>query len=326
MTNLKKKNNTDNQKIKELENYFNDNEENKIETEKKIKESTILNDKLIKEKEEIIKELDNKEKLINEYELELNKINYEYMQKVQEMTKELNDKGISLDKLDKLNNEYKQIVQEMTKELNNKNISLNKYKENINKLDKEYKKEIQELKKELKESKEYTDSDKKDKDKVMKEFNKLYNEKQNYIKEKQIIKQELNKKEQELANNKKIINDLNIKIKSLKDDDKLMEDFKKHSLPKYNKKLNRSKNLKNEYEKIYIPNLSELLNIERDPIKLKELDTEQIERNLKDGEFYEYELNISDSRIKYIDKIINENPKMSAKKIDIINQLNRYIQ
>ena len=160
----------------------------------------------------------------------------------------------------------------------------------------------------------------------MKEFNKLYNEKQNYIKEKQIIKQELNKKEQELANNKKIINDLNIKIKSLKDDDKLMEDFKKHSLPKYNKKLNRSKKLKNEYEKIYIPNLSELLNIERDPIKLKELDTEQIERNLKDGEFYEYELNISDSRIKYIDKIINENPKMSAKKIDIINQLNRYIQ
>ena len=30
----------------------------------------------------------------------------------------------------------------MTKELNNKNISLNKYKENINKLDNEYKKEI----------------------------------------------------------------------------------------------------------------------------------------------------------------------------------------
>ena len=42
---------------------------------------------------------------------------------------------------------------------------------------------------------------------------------------------------------------------------------------------------------------------------------------MKDGEFYEYELNISDSRIKYLDKIIEENPKMSAKKIDIINQL-----
>ena len=39
-----------------------------------MKESNILNDKLIKEKEEeeIIKELDNKEKLINEYESELN--------------------------------------------------------------------------------------------------------------------------------------------------------------------------------------------------------------------------------------------------------------
>ena len=42
---------------------------------------------------------------------------------------------------------------------------------------------------------------------------------------------------------------------------------------------------------------------------------------MKDGEFYEYELNISNSRIKYLDKIIEENPKMSAKKKDIINQL-----
>ena len=39
----------------------------KIETKqkKKIKESKILNDKLIEEKEEIIKELDNKKKLLN---------------------------------------------------------------------------------------------------------------------------------------------------------------------------------------------------------------------------------------------------------------------
>ena len=42
---------------------------------------------------------------------------------------------------------------------------------------------------------------------------------------------------------------------------------------------------------------------------------------MKDSEFYEYELNILDSRIKYLDKIIEENPKMSAKKKDIINQL-----
>ena len=42
---------------------------------------------------------------------------------------------------------------------------------------------------------------------------------------------------------------------------------------------------------------------------------------MKVGEFYKFELNISDSRIKYLDKIIKENPKMSSKKIDIINQL-----
>ena len=114
----------------------------------------------------------------------------------------------------------------------------------------------------------------------MKEFNKLYNEKQNYIKEKQIIEQELNKKEQELAN-KKIINDLNIKIKSLKDDDKLMKDFKKDSLPKYNEKLNRLKNLKNEYQKIYIPDLPKLIDIKKDPTKIEELDMEQIEKKIE---------------------------------------------
>ena len=42
---------------------------------------------------------------------------------------------------------------------------------------------------------------------------------------------------------------------------------------------------------------------------------------MKNSEFYKYELNISDSRIKYLDKIIKENPEMSTKKIDIINQL-----
>ena len=66
------------------------------------------------------------------------------------------------------------------------------------------------------------------------------------------------------------------------------EDFKKDSLPEYNEKSNRF---------------------------------EQTEKDLKNNEFYEYELNISNSRIKYLDKIIKENPKMSAKEIDIINQL-----
>ena len=59
----------------------------------------------------------------------------------------------------------------------------------------------------------------------MKKINELSKEQQKYIEEKKIIEQELNRKEQELANNKKIINDLNVKIKSLKDDDKLMENF-----------------------------------------------------------------------------------------------------
>ena len=103
--------------------------------------------------------------------------------------------------------------------------------------------------------------------------------------------------------------------------DSLLIEFEINSLSKSNNELNRLENLENEYQKIYIPNLSELLNTGRDQTKLKELDVEQIERNLKDGEFYEYELNISNSRIKYLDKIIKENPKMSAKKIYIINQL-----
>ena len=40
---------------------------------------------------------------------------------------------------------------------------------------------------------------------------------------------------------------------------------------------------------------------------------------MENSKFYEYELNISDSRINCLDKIIKENPKMAAKKIDIIN-------
>ena len=99
----------------------------------------------------------------------------------------------------------------------------------------------------------------------------------------------------------------------------MLKDFEINSLPKSINELNRSKKLKNEYEKIL--NSSELLNTERNPTKLKELDIEQLEKDLKDGEFYEHELNISNSRIKYLEKIIKENPKISAKKIDIINQL-----
>ena len=195
-----------------------------LKQKKNIKELKILKDKLIKENEKIIKELDNKEKLINKYEAELNKLNYEHKQKVQEIVKELIDKGISLDKLNALNNEYEQKIQELKKELNDKEISLNEYKKRLNTLSNTYEKELKELKKELKENKEYINSDKKDKNKVMKKFNELNKEKQEYIKEKQIIeqeineiKQELDKKEQELRDNKTEIYDLKYQNKLLKE-------------------------------------------------------------------------------------------------------------
>ena len=70
----------------------------------------ILNDKLIEEKKEIIKELDNKKELINKYKSELDRLNYEHNQKVQKILKELNDKGISINKLNTLNNEYKERI------------------------------------------------------------------------------------------------------------------------------------------------------------------------------------------------------------------------
>ena len=90
--------------------------------------------------------------------------------KVQEIVKELNDKGISLNKLNTLSNEYKQKIQELKNELNDKEISLNEYKEKLNTLSNTYKKEIQKLKKELKESKWYVDSNKKDKSEAIKKL------------------------------------------------------------------------------------------------------------------------------------------------------------
>ena len=46
------------------------------------------------------------------------------------MTKELNDKSISLDRLYTLNNEYEKKLQEMAKELNDRSMSLDEYKKN----------------------------------------------------------------------------------------------------------------------------------------------------------------------------------------------------
>ena len=65
--------------------------------------------------------------------------------------------------------------------------------------------------------------------------------------------------------------DTKVKIFAPKDSkiDNLLKDFEINSLPKSINELNRSENLENEYQKIYIPNLSELLNTERDPTKNK---------------------------------------------------------
>ena len=105
------------------------------------------------------------------------------------------------------------------------------------------------------------------------------------------------------------------KIDSLLKDSKIdssPKDFKKDSLPKYNEKLNRLKNFEEEYQNIteekYISNPNKIPNIEKDgfidPTPLKKLNPNFIEKIMKNSKFYEYELNISDSRIKYLDKII----------------------
>ena len=64
--------------MEENKKYFDNYEKNRIELARKIKESKILNDKLINKNKKIIKELDNKKELINEYESELDKLNYEH--------------------------------------------------------------------------------------------------------------------------------------------------------------------------------------------------------------------------------------------------------
>ena len=79
-------------------------------------------------------------------------------------------------------------MQELRKELNDKDISLNKYKKRLDRLDNGHKQEIQKIKKELRES------NIKDKNKVLRKINELNKLNDKYIEEKQIIEQELNKK------------------------------------------------------------------------------------------------------------------------------------
>ena len=348
---LEKINNTNNQEIQKLEekieedkNYFNNYEENRIELEKKIKELKILNDSLIKEIKEINEKLNNKEKLNNEYEKELYALNYEYKQKIEELTEELNNRGISINKLNKINNKYEQKIEELKEELNNKEISLNEYKKRLAESDDIRKQEIEKLRKEFKKSdmkkiaelnelnskyKKELSIKKEELTNSKKEINDLKNQKQLLIQESNNLKNEI----KELKKVKKSDTPTKIHQSVRKKDDKYRtfapKDFQKDILPKYNEKSNRLKNLEEEYQNITeeknIFNPNKIPNIKKDdfidPATLEKLNLKYIEKIMKNSEFYEYELSISDSRIEYFDKIIKENPEMSAKDIDIINQL-----
>ena len=126
--------------------------------------------------------------MLDDYKNELDILDYRHKQEIRKIEKELDDKGILLNRL---NNEYEQKIRELRKELNDKDISLNEYKKRLDRLDNEHKQEIQKIEKELEES------NIKDKNKVLRKINELNKLNDKYIEEKQIIKQELNRKEQE---------------------------------------------------------------------------------------------------------------------------------
>ena len=160
---------------------------------------------------------------------------------------------INIKKLITLNNTYEKEMQELKKELKESKEHIDSDKKDKNMVLKKF-------------------------NELYKEKQKYIKEKQIIEQELNKKEQELNKKEQELANNKKIIDNLNTEIKLLRDNDKLRkltgkikgskdlstptkisqsvrkrddkarifapEDFKKDSLPEYNVKLNRLKNLR----------------------------------------------------------------------------------
>ena len=73
--------------LEENEEYFNDYENNRIKRQEKINKLNKLNDGLNKEKQEIEKELNKKNILIDEYKNELDILNYKHRQKIQEIEK-----------------------------------------------------------------------------------------------------------------------------------------------------------------------------------------------------------------------------------------------
>ena len=98
-------------------------------------------------------------------------------------------------------------------------------------------------------------------------------------------------------------------------------------LPEYGEESDRSENLQKEYVDTLEEKKSKKINTGyfSGPEKLT---TKYIDKFLKnDKEFYRYESEISNARIKYFDKIIDENPEMTVMKIIVINELkNLYVQ
>ena len=73
-----------NKQLKENEEYFNNNEKNRIKTQEEIKELNELNDKLNKEKQKVKKELNDKKTLLDEYKNEINILDLRYRRKIQD--------------------------------------------------------------------------------------------------------------------------------------------------------------------------------------------------------------------------------------------------
>ena len=92
--------------LEENKEYFDANEENIIKTQKEFKKLSNLKNELDKENGEIKEELNNKKKLIDEYENELNSFKFENETEKQKILIELNDKKTLINKLNTSNNEH----------------------------------------------------------------------------------------------------------------------------------------------------------------------------------------------------------------------------
>ena len=101
-------------------------------------------------------------------------------------------------------------------------------------------------------------------------------------------------------------------------------------LPKYGEESDRSKHLLEEKENISNPenklkktNTKHFFDPEKKVQKLNPKYIDKFFKNDKLKEFYSYESEISNARINYFDRIINENPEISIRKISIITKLKK---